>query len=151
MEYTNLPLEAERHSLSLAYVNFSHRKTHMRRFKTSGTRASQNRGRCQPRSSTRVKSLASVGVVRRRLIAEVLEPRTLLTTFFVNTLDDGNPVQDNKLTLREALQAAASDTAVGDAPAGSGTDIIRFEPELFASVQQGAPAKIDILGQLDIG
>ncbi|MDK2973090.1 MAG: hypothetical protein PWP23_2845 [Candidatus Sumerlaeota bacterium] len=45
------------------------------------------------------------------------------TTFVVDTADDNTDV-DGLVTLREALLAADGDVAVGDAPAGSGADVI---------------------------
>ncbi len=61
-----------------------------------------------------------------------LEPRQLLTTVFVvNSLaDTANPVPDGQITFREALIAANTDQAFGDAPAGSGRDSISFDPDL---------------------
>ncbi|MFK8115043.1 MAG: LamG-like jellyroll fold domain-containing protein, partial [Rubripirellula sp.] len=110
--------------------------------------SSQSRRRSRLRS-TQAKATAARSH-GRRLIAEVLEPRTLLTTFFVNSLADGNPVTDGDLTLREALIAAADNVEIADAPAGSETDIIRFAPELFDSLEPGETAKIDVLGQFNV-
>ena len=57
-----------------------------------------------------------------------------LTTYnyVVNSLAD-NTTSDGLITLREAIQASNSNTAVGDAPAGSSstTDVITFSPSLF--------------------
>ena len=64
---------------------------------------------------------------------EPLEPRILLsTTYTVDSLDDV-VAADGFVTLREALQAANTDTAVHDAPAGSSvdTDEITFDSALF--------------------
>ena len=63
----------------------------------------------------------------------------MLTTITVNSLDDGplNPVADGNLTLREAVQAANSDSAYGDAPAGSGVDVIDFSVSGTILLQSG--------------
>ena len=55
-----------------------------------------------------------------------------MTAFLVDSLDDVVE-SDGDLTLREALQAANTNRAVHDAPAGtaSGVDSISFEPSLF--------------------
>lgn len=50
----------------------------------------------------------------------------------VNTLSDSFAA-DGKISLREALQAANTDSAVFEAPAGNGADTIQFDPGLFSS------------------
>ena len=79
------------------------------------------------------------------LTYETLEARQLLATLVVNsTLDNFNPsapATDGAITLREAILAANSDTAVGDAPAGSGADTISFDPAVF-----GESREIDLTG-----
>ena len=62
---------------------------------------------------------------------ERVEDRTLLSAYLVNTISDsvadasGTP--DGQISLREAITAANTNAAFGDAPAGSGTgDVIRF-------------------------
>ncbi|HEY8505081.1 MAG TPA: right-handed parallel beta-helix repeat-containing protein, partial [Gemmataceae bacterium] len=53
-------------------------------------------------------------------------------TFVVNSLLDGAPAADGKLTLREAVTAATTNAPSGDAPAGTaGLDVITFDPSLF--------------------
>ncbi len=66
-----------------------------------------------------------------RCAPEVLENRTLLTAYVVNTLSD-NTTADGLISLREAIDAARTNAAIGDAPAGSGvgTDTISFDPSL---------------------
>jgi parallel beta helix pectate lyase-like protein len=68
-----------------------------------------------------------------RACAEILEPRLLLsgTSYLVDSLLDV-VADDGAITLREALEAANTNTAVFDAPAGSDTetDIIEFDPAL---------------------
>ena len=59
-----------------------------------------------------------------------LEQRLALTTFVVTSLDDGI-ANDGLVTLREAIVAANTNAASGDAAAGnSNGDIIRFAPSL---------------------
>ncbi|MEM8494509.1 MAG: choice-of-anchor Q domain-containing protein, partial [Planctomycetota bacterium] len=62
-----------------------------------------------------------------------MEPRHLLTTFVVDSLED-NTNADGMVTLREAIQAAEMDLAVGDAVAGSGADTITFAPGLQGTI-----------------
>ncbi|WP_339748826.1 choice-of-anchor Q domain-containing protein, partial [uncultured Rubinisphaera sp.] len=72
----------------------------------------------------------------RELASEALESRTLLTTYTVNTLLDqpanASGVTDGLVSLREAINAANSNAAFGDAVAGSGseTDVINFDASL---------------------
>jgi hypothetical protein len=55
----------------------------------------------------------------------------LPTLYIVNSLVDGPPTLDGQLTLREALLAARTNAASGDAPAGSaGLDTITFAQNL---------------------
>lgn len=103
----------------------------------------------------RRKRLRQSSVPKRRLLAELLEPRTMLTTYFVNSLEDGrfNAFADGELTLREAITAANADQAVGDAAAGTSVDIIRFEASLFESLPLGDSAEITMdaeLGQFNL-
>ncbi|MEL6108184.1 MAG: hypothetical protein AAFU85_19335, partial [Planctomycetota bacterium] len=79
--------------------------------------------------------------LRKRVpIVEPLENRRVLATLVVNsTLDNFNPsapATDGAITLREAILAVNSDTAVGDAPAGSGSDTITFDPMVFADFER---------------
>jgi hypothetical protein len=61
---------------------------------------------------------------------EALEDRRLLAVLTVDSLLDNfnpaAPTSDGVVTLREAILAANTDAAVGDAPAGSGMDEISF-------------------------
>ena len=59
-----------------------------------------------------------------------LEDRNLLATFIVTTAaDNGSGATDGEISLREAVRAANSNAAFGDAPAGDPTgDVIRFDP-----------------------
>jgi parallel beta-helix repeat protein len=68
--------------------------------------------------------------------AEVLESRTLLTLFVIDTLTDGandaNGSSDGLVSLREAITAANSNSVFGDAPAGSADgDFIVFQNALL--------------------
>ena len=68
--------------------------------------------------------------VRRRPVAsDALETRCLLSTITVTSLAD-NTDSDGEVTLREAIQAANTDTAVDGSVAGDGADRIEFAPEL---------------------
>jgi hypothetical protein len=61
---------------------------------------------------------------------EILEDRRMLAAFTVDSIldnfDPGAPTTDGMITLREAILAANTNSAVGDAPAGSGADTIDF-------------------------
>ena len=65
--------------------------------------------------------------------------------YVVNSLADVVAV-DGVITLREALEAANTNTAVGDAPAGSpfGCDVITFAPELFTDGTNPLPGTITL-------
>ena len=123
----------------------------MRRERTSGMR-DQGRSRpCRrlPRLPTAVRRAgrprrqgAGPDVLSRRPCLEALEARLLLsTTYTVASLADA-VAADGFVTLREAIQAANTDTAVNEAPAGSGADTITFAPSLFA----GGPGTITLGG-----
>jgi hypothetical protein len=68
---------------------------------------------------------------------EALERRNLFTVYWVDTLsdnaDDADGFADGLLSLREAVIAAGSNVAWGDAAAGEAfaRDIIRFDPWVF--------------------
>ena len=74
-------------------------------------------------------------------LPECLEPRTLLTTYLVDSAadvaDGSDAVADGALTLREAVIAAATDAAYGDAAAGAASDAITFADGLGAIVLAG--------------
>ena len=77
-----------------------------------------------------------VAVRGRHLGFEALEPRRLLTSYLVDSLEDV-VTQDGKITLREAIEAASGNTQVGDAPAGTlGLDKIGFDPSLASGTIQ---------------
>ncbi|MBL8765104.1 MAG: hypothetical protein JNM07_12635 [Phycisphaerae bacterium] len=81
---------------------------------------------------------------------QALEPRQMLaTTFVVNSTSDV-VASDGFVTLREAIQAADTDAAVNDAPAGSGTDTITFADSLRRSTIQLAAGQLSITSSLNI-
>jgi hypothetical protein len=68
---------------------------------------------------------------RARPRLELLEDRTAPAVFVVNSLADGTPAIDGQLTLREAITAATTNGASGDAPAGeTNPDTIVFASNL---------------------
>ncbi|MBN2023349.1 MAG: right-handed parallel beta-helix repeat-containing protein, partial [Pirellulales bacterium] len=83
-----------------------------------------------------------------QLRLEPLEQRQMLTIYAVDSLSDV-VASDSVITLREALEAANTNAAVHDAPAGSSTetDVIQFSSSLFS----GGAATITLGGtQLSI-
>ena len=93
----------------------------------------------------------------QRPSAEALEPRLLLsgTSYLVNSLADA-VATDGVVTLREAIQAANTNLARNEAPAGSAAeaDIITFDQAALsteAGVAVGEPVTITLSGsQLEI-
>ena len=81
-------------------------------------------------------------------LGEALEDRTLLTTYVVDSMSDGagdgDGSLDGSVSLREAVIAAATNAAFGDAPAGDadGTDRITFADSVSA---------ITLTGELGVG
>ncbi len=67
----------------------------------------------------------------RPLEYSALEQRRMLTTFYINSLvDDASGTVDGLIGLREAMIAANTNAAFGDAPAGSAVgDVIQFPTE----------------------
>jgi hypothetical protein len=63
---------------------------------------------------------------RRRLRFQALESRRLLANLFVNSLDDNTTAGDNLVTLREAIEAANTDSTTDLGETGSGADVIQF-------------------------
>src|SRR5262249_51000142 len=62
---------------------------------------------------------------------ECLESRLLPTLHIANSLADGPPAADGQLTLRQAILAATTNAASGDAPAGNASlDVITFAQNL---------------------
>ena len=77
------------------------------------------------KNRSRMGKRASKG---KRVSYDNLEARLALTTFFVNsTVDDASGMEDGLISLREAMIAANTNEAFGDAPAGDADgDAIRF-------------------------
>lgn len=75
------------------------------------------------------------GRARRRtsgpLFLDWLEDRTAPALITVTTLSDAS-AGDGLVSLREAIQAANTDTSVDGSTAGSGADTIVFDPSLTA-------------------
>jgi dockerin type I repeat protein len=71
-------------------------------------------------------------IIQRRARLEPLEQRRMLTVLTVDSLLD-LVADDGLVTLREAIEAANTNSSVYDAPAGSAaeTDLIQFDPALF--------------------
>lgn len=76
---------------------------------------------------------------------------TVQPVFVVNSLADVVAV-DGALTLREAIEAAGTNTAVGDAPAGSAhvPDLIVFDPSLFGGTIFLSGSELEILDKVKI-
>lgn len=69
-------------------------------------------------------------------LSESLEERTMLTVYVINTASDapieGGGAVTGKLSLREAIIAANTNAAFGDAAAGEiNGDVIKFDPTVF--------------------
>ncbi|MCI0643080.1 MAG: hypothetical protein L0Y70_28765, partial [Gemmataceae bacterium] len=71
---------------------------------------------------------------RRKLEVELLEDRLAPAGILVTSLDD-NLTVDGQVTLREAIQAANTDSSVDGSTAGAGADVISFDPGLFPTPQ----------------
>ena len=85
--------------------------------------------RIRRRSSQKLQGKRWTPQVSDLRTVERLEDRTLLTTIIVDTTDDV-VAADGNISLREALEAANTDNAVNEAPAGNGADEILFAPAL---------------------
>src|SRR4051794_35106419 len=66
---------------------------------------------------------------RAPCVSEALERRVLFASIVVTDLGDNTTI-DRKVTLREAIQAAETDTSVDGSAAGAGADVITFAPAL---------------------
>jgi|GEM_PF-3155774 len=77
-----------------------------------------------------------------RTSVEALESRIAPAAFVVNTLNDV-VAADGFVSLREAIQAANTNLAVNEAPAGfTDGDSISFDPSLFGSIELSSPLTI---------
>ena len=81
-----------------------------------------------------------------------LEPRKMLTTFVVDTIVDSPlAAEDGLVSLREAIVAANTNAASGDAVAGSvDGDIIEFAPELAGLTIQLTGGEFEIADDVRI-
>ena len=77
-----------------------------------------------------------------------LEQRLALTVYFVNTLGDTS-FTDGQISLREAVTAASTNAAFGDAPAGSPDgDAIRFDSSISGGTINLFRGKLQITDDL---
>ncbi|EMI28449.1 choice-of-anchor Q domain-containing protein [Rhodopirellula europaea] len=90
---------------------------------------------------------------RRTLRCESLEARRVLTSYLVDTVAD-EIADDGFVSLREAIQAANTNSAVGDAAAGEAggitTDTIRFDSSLADAVITLNGSELEITDALRI-
>ena len=100
------------------------------------------------------RSAWQTGARLASVVSENLETRTMLTAYVLNSASDGaaetSAVADGNLTLREAIIAANTNAAFGDAAAGSAGEIDRifFSPGAFGD---GLEQTISLeLGELEI-
>ena len=98
------------------------------RFAQGLTKGLNKRNKKNAATATKRSRLAKA-LRGRRLIAEPLEDRRLLATITVTTLADVT-ANDGQVTLREAIQAANTDTSVDGSTAGAGDDTIVFNAGL---------------------
>lgn len=86
------------------------------------------------------RSSVARGGRRRRVVLEQLESRRLLATITVTDGFDG-PLEtsagDGLISLREAIEAANTDTSVDGSTAGEGADTIKFAPNLRNTIHLG--------------
>jgi predicted outer membrane repeat protein len=106
-------------------------------------RSKQRINRHKPRRSWRNRGAGAFG--RRRPLFEELEQRHMLAVITVTNVDDGalGALAGNGISLREAIEAANTDTSVDGSTAGSGADIIEFAPGLSGQT-------INLADRLDI-
>lgn len=101
-----------------------------------------------------LKSLMSRNRLARPRAAayESLEPRQLLATFIVDSIaDDNSGAVNGQLTLREAVIAASTNSAFGDAAAGAASgDVIRFAAGLAGQTITLVNGELDITDDLVI-
>src|SRR4051794_17338952 len=76
---------------------------------------------------------ASRATVRRRCVLESLEDRLAPAVITVTTLADSQVV-DGLVSLREAIQAAETNTSVDGSAVGTATDTIQFHSNLAGSI-----------------
>lgn len=96
-----------------------------------------NNGSNSKRTRRRRRSGQPRAEFSRRPRFENLEQRRMLAVITVTNLDDGTLAALTAapgISLREALEAANTDTSVGGSTAGSGADIIKFDPSLSGTI-----------------
>ncbi len=82
---------------------------------------------------------------------EPLEDRRVLATIMVTSLTDGtlaNLAGDGQISLREAIEAANTDTQVDGSTMGDGADTIIFDPALIAA---SAEIGLSVVGDRSVG
>ncbi len=84
----------------------------------------------------------------------VTQPASAQTVIIVSTTAD-SIMDDGQCSIREAVIAANTDSATGGCPAGSGADIIQFDPSLsdpatFLLTMSGANEDNSVSGDLDL-
>ena len=117
-------------------------KSHLRNASSLVTTSTNKKGRRKSkfRKSARSKDTSY----------ELLERRNLLATITVTTADD-SLADDGLVSLREAIIAANTNAAFGDAPAGDATgDVIVFDASLANQTLQLELGQMDITDDLRI-
>lgn len=107
--------------------------------------------------------LTLVGVLALSLVAARLAPGAAIDVMSVITVNTTSDViaSDGSCALREAIVAANTDAVFNDCPAGSGEDVIEFDPSLpnpavitltttGANEDNALTGDLDILGMLTI-
>src|SRR5262245_12949288 len=95
-------------------------------------------------------SRMSLGRTFPKLVVEALEDRTVPAVITVTTLAD-NVTVDGQVTLREAVNAANTDTSVDGSTAGSGADTIQFAAGLAGGTINLATIGDDSCGPAALG
>ena len=87
---------------------------------------------------------------KNRLDFQPLEDRRMLAVITVDSLADNVLASDGNVTLREAVQAANTDTSVDGSVAGSGADTINFSAALSGQTITLAGLELGITEALTI-
>ncbi len=83
-------------------------------------------------STSLIAASAALGAFALSVLSGAPHPAAAATTIVVDsTADPASPATDGNCTLREAVQAANTDTAVDGCPAGSGADTITLPAGTF--------------------
>ena len=103
------------------------------------------RGITSPNGSKRSRK------IQRSADYQSLEPRKLLATLTVDTLSDVVDLNDGLVSLREAITAANTNAAYGDAVAGEADgDIIRFDSAIVDGTIELSGSQLEIADDLII-